>query len=74
MSDYSVISFPSFGISIDPSRGFSLGPLDIRWYGMLIAIGLSLAVVYACCRSKKFGLNSDDIIDGVLCIVPFAVI
>lgn len=74
MNDYSVISFPSFGISINPTRGFSLGPLDIRWYGLLIAIGLSLAVVYACRRCKKFGLNSDDIIDGVLCIVPFAVL
>ena len=75
MNEYlTEISFPGLGISLDPSRGFSIGPLDIHWYGLLIAMGLLLAVVYACVRSKSFGLKDDDLIDGVLCIVPFAVI
>jgi phosphatidylglycerol:prolipoprotein diacylglycerol transferase len=33
-----------------------------------------LAVVYACRRCKEFGLRDNDLIDGVLCIVPFAVL
>lgn len=74
MNDYSVISFPSFGIILDPSKGFSIGPLEVRWYGLIIAIGLSLAVVYACRRCKQFGIDADDILDGVLCIVPFAIL
>ncbi len=74
MNYYTEISFPSFGITVDPSRGFSIGSLEIRWYGVLIALGLMLAVIYACRRSKAFGLRDDDIIDGVLCIVPFAVL
>ena len=72
--EYSVISFPSLGIELNPSRALTLGPLTINWYGLIIACGLLLAVLYACRRSKQFGLKSDDLIDGVLFIVPFAII
>lgn len=68
------ISFPWFNLEIDPSRGLELGFLNIRWYGLIIAIGLTLAVVYGLRRCKQFGIKEDDIIDGVLWIVPFAVI
>ena len=75
MNEYlTEISFPSFGISLDPSREFSIGPLEIHWYGLLIAVGMLLAVIYGCRRDKAFGLKSDDLIDGVLCIVPVAVL
>ena len=73
-SKFSMISFPSLGIEIDPPRGFSLFGLDIRFYGVIIAVGLLLAVIYGLKRSKQFGLKEDDILDGVLGIVPFAII
>ena len=73
-SDYSVISFPSLGIEVDPARGFSLGPLSINFYGLIIACGLLLAVVYGCTRAKQFGLRQDDILDGVLWVTPFAIL
>ena len=71
---YTEISFPSIGLTLDPSKGFSIGSLEIHWYGVLIAVGLMLALLYGLGQSKKFGLKDDDIIDGVLCIVPFAVL
>ena len=71
---YSEISFPSFGIAIDPPRTLELGPLSIHLYGLIIAIGLSLAVVYGCKRCKEFGLKEDDLMDGVLGVVPFAIL
>ncbi len=70
----SVISFPSLGLELNPARVLSIGPLDIRMYGVMIALGLMLAVLYACGRSRQFGLTTDDLIDGVLCIVPVAVL
>ena len=73
-SDYSTISFPWLGLEFDPSRVLDLGIFEIRWYGLIIAIGLTLATVYGLRRSKKFGIKQDDIIDGVLWIVPFAVL
>ncbi len=73
-SDYSIISFPWLGLEFNPSRIIDLFFLEIRWYGLIIAVGLSLAVIYGMRRSKQFGIKKDDIIDGVLWIVPFAVI
>lgn len=74
MNYFTEISFPSIDFAWDPSRSFSIGSLEIHWYGVIIAVGLLMAVLYACGRCKEFGLTEDDLIDGVLCIVPFAVI
>ena len=73
-SNYSSISFPFLGLEVNPPRSLSLGPLNIYLYGVAIALGLILAVVYVCRRSKEFvGLSDDDILDGVLWITPFAI-
>ena len=69
---YSEISFPAFGITLNPSRGLDLGPLSIRWYGVIIACGLLLAVCYATKRCKQFGLKENDLLDGILWVTPFA--
>jgi phosphatidylglycerol:prolipoprotein diacylglycerol transferase len=71
--NYSAISFPALGIEMDPGRSFSLGPLTVHYYGLVIAIGLMLAVYYCCKRSKEFGVKEDDILDGVLWVTPFAI-
>ena len=73
-SDYSSITFPGLGFTWDPPRGFDIGPVHIQFYGMIIALGLMLAVFYGLRRSKQFGLLQDDILDGVLCVTPFAII
>ena len=71
---YTTISFPAFGIEFDPIRTLEIGPMSIHLYGVLIALGLVLAVVYATRRSRQFGIREDDIMDGVLYITPFAII
>ena len=38
--NYSAISFPFLGIEVNPGRTFSIGPLTVHYYGMIIAIGL----------------------------------
>ena len=73
-SNSSVISFPFLGLEVNPPRGFQIGPLDIRLYGLIIVCGLMLAVWYACRRSREFGLKSDDLLDGVLWVTPFALL
>ena len=73
-ANFTTISFPSLGIEVNPPRFLEVGPLTIYYYGLIIAIGLMLAVVYACKRSKEFGLKEDDIMDGVLWVTPFAII
>ena len=71
---YTEISFPAIGLTINPERFIEIGPMKIHFYGLIIALGLILAVVYACRRSKEFGLRDDDILDGVLWVTPFAII
>ena len=74
VNPYTVISFPGLGIEWNPESSFSLGSLSFHYYGLLIALGLLLAVLYGWKRSKEFGIHSDDLTDGVLWVVPFAVI
>ena len=72
--NFGPISFPSFGIEVDPGRALTLGPATIHYYALCIVLGLVLAVMYASRRSKEFGVTEDDILDGVLWIGPFAVL
>ena len=72
--NFSTIFFPFLGLELNPPRSFSIGPLNVHFYGVAIALGLLLAVVYACRRSKEFGIKEDDLLDGVLWVTPFAII
>ena len=74
MYTYTTISFPALGIEFDPLRSFSIGSFSIHLYGILIATGLLLAVLYGCLRCKTFGLKQDDLLDGVLWVTPFAIL
>ena len=74
MNPYTEISFPLFGLTLDPGKGFAIGPLNIHYYGIIIAVGLMLAVIYGWARRKEFGIKEDDLTDGVLWIVPLSII
>ena len=74
MYRYTNISFPSLGIDIDPVREFSIGPVSIHMYGLIIAFGLVLATIYCMRRANQFGLTEDHVLDGVLTVTPFAII
>ena len=73
-SDFSTISFPTLGIEVNPARTIEIGPLTIHYYGLIIAIGLVLAVLYCSKRAKEFGLTEDHVLDGVLWVTPFAIL
>ena len=71
---YTEISFPSLGIVLDPPKYLQIDPLMIYYYGVIIACGLILAVLYGCKRSREFGIKEDDVLDGVLWVTPFAIV
>ena len=63
----SAITFPNLGIDVDPSKiAFTIFGKDVYWYGILIATGFLLAVIYACRRAPKFGLKEDNVLDMLL--------
>ena len=69
------ITFPGFGISVDPpSVAFSVGKLTVYWYGIILATGFLLGVLYCLKRSKEFGITEDQILDGLFIVAPVAII
>ncbi len=69
------ISFPMFGnLTINPGTELPIPGLHIHWYGLIIAIGFLLAVIYAYRRAPKFGLSGDELIDVLLLAVPLGVV
>lgn len=67
ISEYNQIEFPKLGweFEIDPTA-FTIGGIEIQWYGIFIALGLALAVLYCFPKMKRFGIDSDRAIDAVL--------
>ncbi|MBB6217016.1 prolipoprotein diacylglyceryl transferase [Anaerosolibacter carboniphilus] len=53
---------------------FELFGLSIRWYGILISLGIVLATLLAIHRAKKENINEERILDLVLITVPSAII
>ncbi len=75
----SYVEFPGLGLLFPVSEtivSFNLFGLDInlRWYGLLIAVGFLLAVVYAFRRADDFALKMDPMIDVVLVCTVMAFI
>ena len=46
----------------------------IYWYGIIIAAGFLLAVVYAALTAKRFNLNFDKLLDVVIVTAPVAIL
>ena len=51
-----------------------LGVIEIRWYGLIIAVGILLALYMAVRESEKRGLAKDTFLDLILYAVPIAII
>ncbi len=67
-----------FGINIPVKPvAFTLpifGGWNVYWYGIIIALGFLLALVYAFFNAKRFSLNLDRLLDVVLVAAPVAVL
>ena len=75
MQAYTFIEFPKMGIQFALNRvAFTLLGKDIYWYGIIIAIGLILGLVYAVCAAKKNNVSQDIIYDLVLWGLPAAIV
>ncbi|MGN0613821.1 MAG: prolipoprotein diacylglyceryl transferase [Porcipelethomonas sp.] len=61
------VVFPKLGIdfSIDDTA-FTIFGLDIKWYGLLITLGMLLAMIYCFSQMKKYGIDPDRAIDVVI--------
>ncbi|MDP5275812.1 prolipoprotein diacylglyceryl transferase [Chengkuizengella axinellae] len=58
---------------IDPIA-FSIGPLDVNWYGMILGSAAIAGLLLAILEGKRFNLSSDFFLDLLLIGVPSAII
>ncbi len=61
------VAFPKLGLEFefDPVA-FSIGDIHVAWYGILIAAGILLAMVFAMTQCKKFGIIADKLMNAAL--------
>ena len=57
-----------------PGVAFNIFGKDIYWYGIIIAVGLILAIVIGVLEARRKGYISDLVIDFMFLAVPLAVI
>ena len=69
------VTFPGLGLEFTLNRvAFHVGSWPIYWYGIIIAAGFLLAVVYCSRTADRFGIKQDDILDMLLFAVPLCII
>ena len=69
------VSFPGLGLELTLNRvAFHLGSWPVYWYGIIIAAGFLLAVVFCSRKAPQFGIRQDDIIDMLFFAVPLSII
>ncbi len=61
------VQFPNLGLSFDISRvAFTVFGVNIYWYGVLIGLGMALAVLFAFKKAPEFGIDVDRMIDVII--------
>lgn len=62
-----VVEFPKLGFTFVVNEvAFSIGSFQVRWYGIIIAVGFLLAILYASCSAKKMNIDMNRLIDAVI--------
>ena len=70
-----LVQFPGLGLSFQLNRvAFTIGGVSIYWYGVCIAVGLCLALVFAFRHSIEFGVDPDSMVDVILIGVVLGII
>lgn len=72
MTEFNVVIF---GIHLHINRiAISFGNFEIYWYGILIALGFLLAIIYGWINAKRFEINVDKMADVILVTAPLAIL
>ena len=56
------------------STAFHIGGKAIYWYGILIALGVVLALWFCMTQKEKYGITEDDLLDAVLWGIPLSIV
>ncbi len=71
----STISFPFLGgLRLNPPAYFTVFGRNIYLYGVVIALGFILAILYCSKRAPEFGLKADDFYDFMIWLIPCSIL
>ena len=60
------VQFPGLGLDLTVNRvALAIGGFNIYWYGVIIAAGMLLAMLYAFRNAVDYGIDSDRLVDVV---------
>ena len=59
---------------MDTSIAFSLGPVTIRWYGIIVAAAFAVGSYLAYHETKRLKLNQDELLNLLIIIIPSSII
>ena len=60
------VQFPGLAWSLTVNRvALAIGGFNIYWYGVIIAAGMLLAMLYAFHNAVDYGIDSDRLVDVV---------
>ena len=69
------VSFPAFGWTFFlKETAFRIFNREIKWYALIISLGIILAVTYVILRASQIKVTVDDIMDYVLYTVPIGIL
>lgn len=69
------VSFPGLGLEFDISPvAVSVGSFTVYWYGIIIAVGFMLAVIYAMRNVKRYNIDEDKLLNCIIIGLITAVI
>jgi len=76
MSSTNTIAFPNLGLGPWEIDKFLIntGSFRVAWYGIIITIGIVLAVFYCTRRAKQEGFTTDDVLDYAIWVVLFGIL
>lgn len=75
MGNFSEVSFPGLGWTFNiPSEAFHIGNFSVKWYGIIIAFGFTLAVIYGGRKAYKWKMSIDGMLDVLIFGTIFGIV
>lgn len=75
MGNFTQVDFPGLGWSFQiPSEAFHIGNYSVKWYGIIIALGFTLACIYGGRKAYKWKMNLDGMLDVLIYGTVFGIV
>lgn len=75
MGNFTQVDFPGLGWSFQiPSEAFHIGNISVKWYGIIIAFGFTLACIYGGRKAYKWKMSLDGMLDVLIYGTVFGIV